>query len=246
MRSLLLLSFVVGSFSSTAMAAEAHSYLGLVMTKAVGGSGTLDTGTSINAKQSYGLSTRSFLYWTPSRGSATSYNLGISLGTNFSWGEITLSDPFGKSINLDTEFDYVGFGISNGVRFHLSRKSQVSFDLGLDLIPLKNTVTLDGGAGRTVEIDYLKTIAWHVQLASFFEVSRETDFAVGSRYDIMNCFDENGEKNQFRSGHINIGFRYKFVPDSQQVEIEDSRERRKVRRLSNRRGKKRYLVTVDN
>jgi hypothetical protein len=181
-------------------------------------------------KKAFGLSTRTTVYWTPSEGRSTNYNLGLSLGYTSGFGKVTFRrDVDGQRISadLDTEYEYVGLGISNGILLKLNRKTLMSFDLGLDLLPLNASYKAEG-VGGSMKINFPKAISWHVQVASYFSLSRETDFSISSRYEMTKLFNSEGESSRMNVAHVNLGFRYKFVSDASLDEPE-VRYKRRVR-----------------
>lgn len=232
-------------FSMTALAVESISFIGLGISRVGGGTEQLETGTTVNKKTGYGLTSRSYLYWTPSESRSFSYNLGISLGYNTGYGEVQFKNGnIEKSV--DTDFTYVGVGLSNGVRFNLSRDLKVAFDLGLDFLPLSSTLQLRD-SGSVIEYDFKKAISWHVQIASYYNITNATDFALGSRYEISKIFESDGSNWKMYFSHINVGIRHKFVPDNNYGEYHDNGRGKKKsrRRIAKRRLQKRYIVVAE-
>ena len=232
-----LLPFV---FAAPAQSAEVQSQLGLAISEPVVDQEEQDVlaarGTTADVKKAFGLSTRTTVYWTPSEGRSTNYNLGLSLGYTSGFGKVTFSrnvDGQRTSADVDTEYEYVGLGISNGVLLKLNRKTQMAFDLGLDLLPLTASYKAESEE-VSAKYSYLKAISWHVQIASYFSMSRETDFSISSRYEMTKLFDSKGDSDRMNVAHINLGFRYKFVSDANMDEPE-VRQKRRVRTTSRQR-----------
>ncbi|MBM3381356.1 MAG: hypothetical protein FJY29_02840 [Betaproteobacteria bacterium] len=226
-------------FAAPAHSAEVQSQVGLAISEPAlpqstfqGASG--DT-VSLDVKKAFGVSTRTTVYWTPYEGRSTNYNLGLSLGYTSGFGKITSSaivDGQKRSGDFDTQFEYAGLGFSNGFLLKLNRKTQMAFDLGLDLLPLTASYKVESKEG-TKKYSYLKAISWHVQIASYFSMSRETDFSISSRYEMTKLFDSKGDSVRMNVAHINLGFRYKFVSDANMNP--EVRQKRRVRTTSRQR-----------
>jgi|GEM_PF-813768 len=227
-------------FAAPAHSAEVQSQVGLAISEPAlpqstfqGASG--DT-VSLDVKKAFGVSTRTTVYWTPYEGRSTNYNLGLSLGYTSGFGKITSSaivDGQKRSLDFDTQFEYVGLGFSNGFLLKLNRKTLMAFDVGLDFLPLNASYKTEGN-GVLSKYTYRELISWHVQIASFFSMSRETDFSISSRYEVTKFNDSEDALNRINVAHINLGFRYKFVSDAKMDEPE-VRQKRRVRTTSRQR-----------